>query len=435
MFTIDSILSSKKKDDSIAKSRDSSQTLLSDSTEDISTISQTPVLSGPSITTIAKPIAVRPGVIIEPALGFQRPSASSFLLTEPSIPTLDETGILPRPQSSPLDLHTCSVRSPPTQDDRYDLSNEYIDVCSSISPISEGSDSMVSPAQCTPSIVSSGVFISESNSMLRRRPEFLEVASHSGTLEARRYYSRQGSTTSTTPSDPSPTSDHMIPTPSSFNEYDNYQYASTRFRYPLPKVTNPSHERTSPPQFMAPRIVPSGVPVREIPGPRMMEPLVQNLPSTSMNPMNPMMLRHLCERRPPHFYTLFDPGSTYPYPGPGLACHSRSRRRGGQVRFTGVQTRRLEEVFAVQKYITPVHRRQLAEELGLHERQVKTWFQNRRAKWRKVSVHGEGSIPEGDRSSASPLHGTPSLEGREHDDEDSDHGLHGLRASASSLQE
>ncbi|XP_068203097.1 homeobox protein ceh-24-like [Palaemon carinicauda] len=81
----------------------------------------------------------------------------------------------------------------------------------------------------------------------------------------------------------------------------------------------------------------------------------------------------------------------------GLPYHvvsSRSRRRGGQVRFTGDQTRRLEAWFHLHKYITPPQRKTIARELNLQERQVKTWFQNRRAKWRKTEgQNGAEGLP------------------------------------------
>ncbi|CAL4064328.1 unnamed protein product, partial [Meganyctiphanes norvegica] len=73
----------------------------------------------------------------------------------------------------------------------------------------------------------------------------------------------------------------------------------------------------------------------------------------------------------------------FPYSLGGLTSRS-GRRRGGQVRFTGDQTRILEDHFNSNKYITPHQRKQIAQDLQLHERQVKTWFQNRRAKMRKV---------------------------------------------------
>lgn len=83
---------------------------------------------------------------------------------------------------------------------------------------------------------------------------------------------------------------------------------------------------------------------------------------------------------------LFDP-ATLGYPHPAM---TRSRRRGGQVRFTGEQTRQLESWFAKHKYITPQLRKTIARDLSLQERQVKTWFQNRRAKWRKGQTQIDG---------------------------------------------
>ncbi|RCN42888.1 homeobox domain protein [Ancylostoma caninum] len=44
----------------------------------------------------------------------------------------------------------------------------------------------------------------------------------------------------------------------------------------------------------------------------------------------------------------------------------------------------LEERFATQKYLTSTERSSLAEELKMSDAQVKTWFQNRRTKWRLV---------------------------------------------------
>ncbi|XP_011179233.1 hematopoietically-expressed homeobox protein Hhex [Zeugodacus cucurbitae] len=59
------------------------------------------------------------------------------------------------------------------------------------------------------------------------------------------------------------------------------------------------------------------------------------------------------------------------------------KRKGGQIRFTSQQTKSLENRFASSKYLSPEERRHLALQLKLSDRQVKTWFQNRRAKWRR----------------------------------------------------
>ncbi|XP_066983431.1 homeobox protein H2.0-like [Macrobrachium rosenbergii] len=93
----------------------------------------------------------------------------------------------------------------------------------------------------------------------------------------------------------------------------------------------------------------------------------------------------------------------------GIPYHvvNRSRRRGGQVRFTGDQTKRLEAWFHVHKYITPPQRKTIARELSLQERQVKTWFQNRRAKWRKAEgQNGVEASPSDVGPSPSPSHDT-----------------------------
>ncbi|KAF4519392.1 hypothetical protein B566_EDAN008700 [Ephemera danica] len=62
-----------------------------------------------------------------------------------------------------------------------------------------------------------------------------------------------------------------------------------------------------------------------------------------------------------------------------------SKRKGGQVRFTAEQSAALERRFSENRYLSPEQRRALATSLKLTDRQVKTWFQNRRAKWRRAS--------------------------------------------------
>lgn len=67
------------------------------------------------------------------------------------------------------------------------------------------------------------------------------------------------------------------------------------------------------------------------------------------------------------------------------------------MRFTPQQTQSLERRFAGHKYLSPEDRRHLALQLKLSDRQVKTWFQNRRAKWRR-SVAGGGPTNSADGS-------------------------------------
>lgn len=61
--------------------------------------------------------------------------------------------------------------------------------------------------------------------------------------------------------------------------------------------------------------------------------------------------------------------------------------------FTPEQLHKLEEEFVNEKYISKSRRCKLAMEISLTEAQVRTWFQNRRTRWRK-EVHEE----DGDHS-------------------------------------
>ncbi|ESO87771.1 hypothetical protein LOTGIDRAFT_219971 [Lottia gigantea] len=51
--------------------------------------------------------------------------------------------------------------------------------------------------------------------------------------------------------------------------------------------------------------------------------------------------------------------------------------------FTNDQLQRLKREFDENRYLTETRRQNLATELGLHESQVKIWFQNKRAKLKK----------------------------------------------------
>uniref|UniRef100_A0A2A4K7S7 Homeobox domain-containing protein n=1 Tax=Heliothis virescens TaxID=7102 RepID=A0A2A4K7S7_HELVI len=110
----------------------------------------------------------------------------------------------------------------------------------------------------------------------------------------------------------------------------------------------------------------------------------------------------------PHPFTIrqaygFDrvpPGCCNPWWGLG------GRRKGGQVRFTVAQTGALERRFSASKYLSPDERRALASTLRLSDRQVKTWFQNRRAKWRRTTPDSAdaGSPPTADEGSDDEVH-------------------------------
>ena len=51
--------------------------------------------------------------------------------------------------------------------------------------------------------------------------------------------------------------------------------------------------------------------------------------------------------------------------------------------FSAHQIQTMEQEFAKCRYVTETRRAELAAELKLTEMQVKTWFQNRRTKWKK----------------------------------------------------
>ncbi|XP_055516904.1 homeobox protein BarH-like 2 isoform X2 [Leucoraja erinacea] len=61
--------------------------------------------------------------------------------------------------------------------------------------------------------------------------------------------------------------------------------------------------------------------------------------------------------------------------------------------FTELQLMGLEKKFQKQKYLSTPDRLDLAQSLGLTQLQVKTWYQNRRMKWKKVVLRGGQEAP------------------------------------------
>ncbi|XP_069470256.1 homeobox protein BarH-like 2 [Ambystoma mexicanum] len=61
--------------------------------------------------------------------------------------------------------------------------------------------------------------------------------------------------------------------------------------------------------------------------------------------------------------------------------------------FTELQLMGLEKKFEKQKYLSTPDRLDLAQSLGLTQLQVKTWYQNRRMKWKKMVLKGGQEAP------------------------------------------
>ncbi|XP_013190186.2 barH-like 2 homeobox protein [Amyelois transitella] len=84
-----------------------------------------------------------------------------------------------------------------------------------------------------------------------------------------------------------------------------------------------------------------------------------------------------------HWLASHQPSSTY-YDDK----HNRRPRRAGPERkprqaYSAKQLERLEAEFKLDKYLSVSKRMELSKALGLTEVQIKTWFQNRRTKWKK----------------------------------------------------
>lgn len=60
------------------------------------------------------------------------------------------------------------------------------------------------------------------------------------------------------------------------------------------------------------------------------------------------------------------------------------KRKKPRTSFSRVQICELEKRFHRQKYLASAERAALAKSLKMTDAQVKTWFQNRRTKWRSV---------------------------------------------------
>ncbi|CAJ0570271.1 unnamed protein product, partial [Mesorhabditis spiculigera] len=74
--------------------------------------------------------------------------------------------------------------------------------------------------------------------------------------------------------------------------------------------------------------------------------------------------------------------SVEPKPNP-KSKRGRRKLKKPRTSFTRLQVAILEQRFADQKYLASGDRQMLAAHLQMSDAQVKTWFQNRRTKWRR----------------------------------------------------
>lgn len=78
-------------------------------------------------------------------------------------------------------------------------------------------------------------------------------------------------------------------------------------------------------------------------------------------------------------WTLYSIKGVTPY----LRRRRNVRKRKQRPLFNQQQVQALEQEFTRHRYVSEEKRAELASTLNLTETQVKTWFQNRRTKWRK----------------------------------------------------
>ncbi|CAN7993994.1 unnamed protein product, partial [Ixodes hexagonus] len=75
-------------------------------------------------------------------------------------------------------------------------------------------------------------------------------------------------------------------------------------------------------------------------------------------------------------------------PGGSVCALKMKKQRKARTAFTDHQLQTLEKSFERQKYLSVQDRMELAAKLNLTDTQVKTWYQNRRTKWKRQTAVG-----------------------------------------------
>ncbi|XP_010900698.1 homeobox protein BarH-like 2 [Esox lucius] len=124
-----------------------------------------------------------------------------------------------------------------------------------------------------------------------------------------------------------------------------------------------------------------------------------NLPAHLSQPSSPGHVPHLPLLSPQHHSRVSDPSpseTTVSISSESDTEHSTPRLkkpRRSRTIFTELQLMGLEKKFQKQKYLSTPDRLDLAQSLGLTQLQVKTWYQNRRMKWKKMVLKGGQEAP------------------------------------------